>query len=134
MWDFQKHEIQTLAGNKDFYIRCADFTQPLSGFRLPRGQGGVSILWPTHWSSKVKKLGEGNERMIGIELSGTDKICIINVYLPTNNPSLNSHIDYAKCLDVLDRMISKFRNSNKIISCGDLNGTLLRARQYNKHD
>ena len=52
LWDFQKHEIQDMAINKDFYIRCADFKESLSGFRLPSGQGGVLILWPVQWSRK----------------------------------------------------------------------------------
>ena len=115
LWDFQKHEMQSLSLNKDFHIRCYDSTEPLTGFRLPRGQGGVSILWPTYLSSRVKKLEDGNERIIGIELSGTEKLCIINVYLPTNNPSVNSHIEYAECLDILDNMISKFRCSHKLV-------------------
>ena len=123
-----------MAINKYSYIRCADFTEPLSGFRLPRGQGGVLILWPVQWSSKVKKMNEGNERIIGIEISGNDKLCLINVYLPTNNNSVNSHVEYAKCLDMLDSMIIKYRNSHKIVLCGDFNGTLLTARPYNKHD
>ena len=84
LWDFQKHEMQSLSVNKDFHIRCYDSIEPLTGFRLPRGQGGVSILWPTHLSSKVKKLDDGNERIIGIELLGIDKMCIItSIYLQT---------------------------------------------------
>ena len=134
LWDFQKHEIQSFAADKDFYIKCHDSTEPLTGFNLPRGQKGEAILWTSYLSSKVKKLDCGNERIICVELSGNDKICIINVYLPTNNSSVNSHIDYAECLDVLDNIISKHRNSHKVTLCGDFNGTLLSARPYNKHD
>ena len=123
-----------MAINKDSCIRCADFKEPLSGFRLPRGQGGVLILWPVQWSSKVKKMNEGNERVIGIETSGKDKLCIINVYLPTNNSSVNSNVEYTECLHILDNMINKYRNSHKIVLCGDFNGTILTARPYNKHD
>ena len=120
MWDFQKHEMQSLSVNKDFHMRCYDSIEPLTGFRLPRGQGGVSILWPTHLPSKVKKLDDGNEGIIGIELLGTNKMCIINVYLPTNNASVNSYIEYGECLDILDNMISKFRNSHKVYCVGTL--------------
>ena len=135
LWDFQKHEIQNMAADKDFHIMCPDSTGPLSGFRLPRGQGGVSILWPLQWSSKVKKkLNEGNERIICVEISGKEKHCIINVYLPTNNSSVNSHVEYPECLDILDNLICKYINSHKIILCGDFNGTLLSARPYNNHD
>ena len=71
---------------------------------------------------------------MGLSYPGTEKLCTINVYLPTNNPSVNSHIEYAECLDILDNMISKFRCSHKLVLCGDFNGTLLSPRPYNKHD
>ena len=86
------------------------------------------------WSSKVKKLSEGNERIIAIELLGTVKLCIINVYLPTNNSSTDSHLEYTECLDILHDMISKYRQSHKLIIAGDFNGTLLQPRLYNRYD
>lgn len=66
---------------KDFIIRCADYIEPLSGFKLPRGRGGVSILWLIQWSSRVKKLTEGNERIVCIELIGSEKLCFISTYI-----------------------------------------------------
>ena len=122
--------------DKDFTIRCSDYSDPISGVRLPRGKGGVCILWPTAWSSKVKKLDEGNERIVAIEITcnGQEKLCLINTYMPTNNSSVNSHMEYSECLDTLHSLISRNRQSHKIIICGDFNGTLLRTRPYNKHD
>ena len=58
MWEYQKHELQDLALDKDSFTRCSDYSEALTGFSLPRGHGRVSILW----SSKVKKLSEGYER------------------------------------------------------------------------
>ena len=124
MWEFEKHNFQDLENDKDFTIRCADYAEPISGFKLPRGRGGVSILWPAQWSSRIKKLTEGNERIICMEMIGTGKSCFINVYLPTNNSAVNSHTDYAECLDILDNIITKYRLTHKIILCGDFNGRL----------
>ena len=70
-------------------------------FKSPRGQGGEAILYSSYLSSKVKKLDCDNEIIICVKFSGIDHICIINVYLPTKNSSVNSHIDYAECLDIL---------------------------------
>lgn len=39
-----------------------------------------------------------------------------------------------ECLDTLHDILLKYRLSHKIILCGDFNGTLLEARNYNKHD
>ena len=84
----------------------------------------MSILWPKHWSSKIKKLSEGNERIIAIELLSSIKLCIVNVYLPTNNSATESHHEYAECLDILHNIVSKYRQSHKFIIAGDFNGTL----------
>ena len=134
MWECQLHELQNLVLDENSFSRCADHYEPLRGCSLPRGHGGVSILWPSSWSNRVKKVDEGNERIIVIEISGEPKLCIINVYLPTNNTSVNSHIEYAECLDVLDNIITKYRNSHAVLLCGDMNGTLFAPRPYNKHD
>ena len=56
MWECQLHELQNLASDKDCFSRCADHYEPLTGFSLLRVHGGVSILWPSSWSSRVKKL------------------------------------------------------------------------------
>ena len=58
MWECQKHELDNLALDKDSFSRCSDHYAPLTGFSLPRGRGGVSVLWPTILSSKVKKINE----------------------------------------------------------------------------
>ena len=91
-------------------------------------------MWPIQWRSRVKKLEVGNERIVAIELSTNIKLCLISVYLPTNNPSVNSHLEYNECLDILHDIIMKYRPSHKIFIVGDFNGTLLKPRQYNKHD
>ena len=45
MWEFQKHELSILTKNKDNFSRCSDASDPLSGFSLPRGKGGVANLY-----------------------------------------------------------------------------------------
>ena len=108
----------------------------MSCVNLPRGKGGVCILWPKAWSSKVKRLNEGNGCIVAIEITcnSQEKLCLINTYMPTNNSSVNSHMYYSECLDTIHSMLVKYRQSHKIIMCGDFNGTLLKARNYNKHD
>ena len=136
-YDFQSHEfgeLGELSLNKDYSVRCSDQNDPISGFNLPRGKGGVAIFWPKPWSSRIKKLSDGNERIIAIEIQGQVKICLINVYMPTNNSTVNSHLEYTECLDTLSNIISKFRQTHVLILCGDFNGTLLKPRLYNKLD
>ena len=114
-----------------FHVRCHDYLEPLSGMKLPRGRGGVAILWPEKWSSKVKRLEEGNERIIAVTIAASKPICLINAYLPTQDTG--SHVEYSECLDIIHSIFTKFQGAYDIVLCGDLNGTLLDIRS-NKHD
>lgn len=113
------------------HIRCHDYLEPLSGFKLPRGRGGVAILWPEMWSSRVKRLEEGNERIIAVTIAASRPICLINAYLPTQDTG--SQVEYSECLDIIHSLFAKFQGMYDVILCGDLNGTLLDSRS-NKHD
>ena len=50
----------------DNYSRCSDTNDPLDSFKLPKGKGGVAILWPDNMTNNTKKLKDGNERIIAI--------------------------------------------------------------------
>ena len=92
----------------------------------------VAILWPKVWSSKVKRLDEGNERIVAVTIAASKPICLINnACLPTQDSG--SHTEYLECLDILHSIFMKYQGTYKVILCGDLNGTLLETRS-NKHD
>jgi hypothetical protein len=111
-----------------------DTYDEISGINLPRGKGGVSISWPCDITHIVKKIDEGHERIVAIEINADTKICIICVYMPTHNTSVQSIDEYAiNCLDILFNIISNYAGTHKIIIAGDLNATLLISRKYNKH-
>ena len=113
------------------HIRCHDYLEPISGIKLPRGRGEVAILWPEMWSSKVKRLEKGNERIIAVTIAASRPICLINDYLPTQDTG--SQVEYSECLDIIHPLFAKFQGTYDVILCGDLNGTLLDSRT-NKHD
>jgi exonuclease III len=111
-----------------------DTYDQISPFNLPRGKGGVAIAWPQALSSKVTRLSEGNTRVMGILIAINPKVCVIGTYMPTNNPSVNSSIEYAECLDIIQHMVMTYKETHEIIIIGDLNGTLNTPRNYNRHD
>ncbi|CAG2188601.1 unnamed protein product [Mytilus edulis] len=123
--------MSKLIPSLDNFTRCHDTSEPISNFKAPRGQAGVSILWPKQWSSKIKKLEVGNERIIAITIATEPMLCIINAYMPTINT--NSEIQYSECLDIIFDIIEKHQSKYIIILAGDLNGSLLQTRT-NKHD
>ncbi|CAC5387511.1 unnamed protein product [Mytilus coruscus] len=133
LYSFQQHELDQYLPNKHSIARSVDSVD-ISSINLPRGKGGVSISWPSNISHLVKKLSDGNERIVAIEINTETKLCIICTYLPTHNPSVHSIDEYSDCLDILFNIIFKFSDTHKIVIAGDFNATLLASRSYNKHD
>ena len=92
----------------------------------------MAILWPSERDKYIKKLTDGNERIIAAEIQTKNKpICLINVYLPTK--MANSDCQYQENLDILQTMIDKYVDSHTIIICGDMKGSLSIERN-NSHD
>ena len=83
-----------------------------------------------------EKLDEENERIVAIEITGNsqEKLCLINTYMQAKHSSVNSQMEYSECHDTIHSLIIIYRHSHKLIIRGDFNGTLLKARPYNKPD
>ena len=113
------------------FVRCHDSNDNISNFNVPRGRAGVAILWNKNLSDIVSRLEVGNERVMAVEINGTNKLCIINAYLTTSKS--DSEYGYRECLDVIHDIIQRFISSHTVLLCGDLNGSLLETRN-NKHD
>ena len=133
LWTFESDIINILIPNYDSFVRCSDMNDHISNFQVPRGKGGIAILWPKAWSNIVKRLEDGCEKVQAIEiLTKEAKLCIINTYLPTLNlPSSREY--YQEVLDVLHSIIDRYSNTHRIVLCGDLNGSLVQSRS-NPHD
>ena len=89
-------------------------------------------MWPKSFGKYMKRLEDGNERVQAVEMQVDEaRLCIINAYLPTLN--LPSSRENYQMLDVVHHIIDRYSPSQKIILCGDLNGSLLQSRS-NPHD
>lgn len=121
-----------LVPHMENYTRCHDCNEPVSNFQVPRGQGGIAILWPKEWDKYIKKLNDGNERIMAVEIQSSNKpTCLINAYLPTKMS--NSDQAYQENLDIMQAIIDKYEDTHSIIISGDMNGSLLKERN-NSHD
>ena len=98
------------------------------------GKCRVAYFWSKILTGRIKKLSGGNEWIIAIEVLGQVKFCLIKVYTPKNNSSVNSHLEYRENPDTYNRLFSKLRQLDVSILCDDSNGILLDARPYNKLD
>ena len=115
LWTFKSNVIDSLVPSYDSFMRCSDMNENISNFQVPRGKGGIAIIWPKSFGKQMKRLEDGNERIQAVELNdGNTNLCIINAYLPTLNlPS--SRECYQEMLDVAHNIIDRYSHSHKIV-------------------
>ncbi|KAK3105653.1 hypothetical protein FSP39_002699 [Pinctada imbricata] len=132
LWDFEKVDIEKFLGEWDYFIRCVDLLYPAAKFERGRGYGGTAIIWNKQIQPSVKTLDDGSERILALEINcKPHPLCIINVYKPTAGYS-DSTSQYKASLDLLDVIISKYRDTHSVLISGDLNATLLDDRNLSQ--
>jgi exonuclease III len=118
------YDLSLLANiHNEFYARgvsAMDTTKLLVG----RPFGGVAILWRKSLASVVKVSTYEDSRLMGLELmSGSTKILIICVYLPTETP--DNFDEYVSYLGKIHSIVDEAQTSNVYI-VGDWNANLLK--------
>jgi exonuclease III len=89
---------------------------------MPRGYGGVAILWRKELDSYIAPLKVGNERIQCIKLSGKQNI--ISIYLPCKS-SDSHYANFKECVDILHEIFETYENTHQIIIGGDFNENIL---------
>ena len=116
----------------EVFVRCHDCDHPISNHKVPRGKRGIAIIWPKLIDKYIKRLEDGNNRIMTIKIQSTSKtICLVNTYLPTQMS--NSVSEYRECLDIIQTIIEKYGLTQEMVLCGDMNGILIYDRS-NAHD
>ena len=103
-----------------------DINDPMLPTQMPRGYGGVGILWKKELDSKIKALDDGGKRIqcIQIENFANNKgLILCSVYLPSKGIGGNVE-EFCECIDQLREICLKYFPTNYIIIGGDLNETL----------
>ncbi|CAC5363524.1 unnamed protein product [Mytilus coruscus] len=99
--------------------KSVDTDDPLPQIQMPRGYGGVAILWRKELDPFISTLKAGNSRIQCIEIEGDPNIIIVSLYLPCKGPT-NSTQELLECIDQLNE-INKY--SENIIDIQKLNVT-----------
>ncbi|CAC5418217.1 unnamed protein product [Mytilus coruscus] len=92
---------------------------------MPRGYGGVDILWKKKIDHVIKPIDLGSERIQCIEIKENSKsnILLTSVYLPAKG-SKNHLSEYQDVIDQLYELYQKYHKPHKIIIGGDTNEDL----------
>ena len=92
LWNFESDYIINKT-EYEVFVRCHDCDHPISNYKVLRGKGGIAIIWPTLIDKYIKRLEDGNNRIMAIEIQSTSKaICLVNTYLPTQMLSLRIQV------------------------------------------
>ncbi|MES9904479.1 MAG: reverse transcriptase domain-containing protein [Sedimenticola sp.] len=125
-WLF-KCQLHLLNEVNDQYIgsgKSVDMNDPIAPVQMPRGYGGVAILWNKNINHLVTDLDLGNERIKCIEIEAQKPILIMCVYMPCRG-SKDNYLDFQDCIAQIHEIIQTFQHTHRILIGGDLNESAL---------
>ena len=113
----QSGTLERLYTEYDTHARGVDVNNPIAPSSLPRGYGGIAIMWKKNLTPMITKKKNGNHRIICIEI----KNCyIINVYFPSGNDRLSTE-EHMECTDILESIVQTIDYDKHILIAGDWN-------------
>ncbi|CAG2250967.1 unnamed protein product [Mytilus edulis] len=128
----QLHYLQEIGKCTNYAAKGSDEYDPIQPTFLPRGHGGVAVIWKNEIDSQVRPLDDGKERIQCVEISGKDqKLLVVSVYLPSTG-GRNSTDEFLDTIDQLNEIITKYQDTHEIIIGGDLNEDLGNDKRQNK--
>ena len=108
------------------YIGCdkaVDTGSPILPVQMPRGYGGVGILWKDSIDHLVTKILDGGNRIQCIEVKAQKSMLLISAYMPCRGLRDNVE-EFQDCLAQLQELIEKYSDTRLIVLGGDFNEDL----------
>ena len=128
LYNFEQATLDKFCAEQNFesFIKSTDDSDLINPHQMPRGKGGIAILWRQNISKNVKKIPDGSSRICRV-MCDTAKgpVKIINVYMPCRGIKLSDEL-FCETLDELSEIIVKYSTSSIIILVGDLIASLHR--------
>ncbi|VDI26989.1 Hypothetical predicted protein [Mytilus galloprovincialis] len=121
LFDCQLNMLNEIHSN---YIGIGKPVDPLPPIQMPRGYGGVAILWRKELDHLISTVKAGNSRIQCIEIEGDPNIIIISLYLPCKGPT-NSTQELLQCIDQLNEIVCTYSNTHQIFIGGDFNEDII---------
>ena len=125
LFENQLHLIGEIDKEIYYAAKGVDKYDPLPPKYLPRGYGGVAIIWKKDIDHLVKPLEDGRERIQAIEVNSNNihKLLLVSVCMPATG-SMEHQEEFYDTIDQLYEIWQKFHSSHQIIIGGDLNEDL----------
>lgn len=101
--------------------KAVDSCNPLPPIQMPRGYGGVGILWRKTLDHIVKVIPLGGERIQCVELIvGPKPILVMSVYMPCKGHCENV-VEFIDCIEQVHAIVQEFCATHLILIGGDIN-------------
>lgn len=120
LYDCQLHLINDLHEEYMGIGKAVDTGDPIPPIKMPRGHGGVAIMWKKSLDPYINYIQGGNNRILCIELRGEILVLIISVYLPCRGSAENT-LEFQDCLDQMREIIKTHEDTHQILIGGDMN-------------
>ena len=122
---YEKEEITSNLEGWQAVARSVDDEDHPNLIARTQGYGGVAVLWKEHLNPYISSRDEGNNRILPIFFeSGSDKLCILNCYLPSGN-SADAVDKFCSDLSIIQALMEKYNATHTIILSGDLNADII---------
>ena len=102
--------------------KSVDSGCPLLPVKLPRGYGGVGIMWQKKLDHLVTPKEDGNERIQCVEISTAPRpILLVSVYMPCRDHKADNVLEFIDCTVQLNTIYQKYKSTHDILIGGDIN-------------
>ena len=122
-WLFNCQKDTLTISLKDWYntVACTDDLNPIAQHCMPRGWGGVAILWRKNVGHLIKPIKVESQRITAVKVSqGNERsLMLANVYLPSGNAAAKK-VEYLTTLAQLSTL-SETHADCDILLAGDFN-------------
>ena len=125
LFESQLYHLGELHEHVIFAGKGVDRDDPLLPICMPRGYGGVAILWRKEIDHMIKAMDQGSERIQCIEIRENNDLNIpmLSVYLPAKGSKYHL-VEYQETIDQMCELYQKYEGIHKIIIGGDINEDL----------
>jgi endonuclease/exonuclease/phosphatase family metal-dependent hydrolase len=121
LFHFQLDKLNTLHPDYAGMGKSVDSDDHLSPVQVPRGFGGVGIMWKKTLDPYITATCDGNHRIQVILVNVEPKpMMIMSVYMPCRGPAI-AESEFRNMLDQVYEIVQKYSPSHNILLAGDWN-------------
>ncbi|MEW8548515.1 MAG: endonuclease/exonuclease/phosphatase family protein [Candidatus Thiodiazotropha sp.] len=107
----------------DKFVGCGkavDTGDPILPVQMPRGYGGVAVLWRETLDHLIVRLPDGGNRIQCVEVKWSKPVLLVSAYLPCRGVKNNDE-EYQDCIAQLTEICCKYSDTHMILIGGDFN-------------